>query len=510
VRKDIEDNFREIVATLKRGDLVVMKADTIYGIFCSAGDETAVAKLHAIRERDVRQGFITLADSVETIAKMVELRDEVFQRLKQIWNGKNPATSVILDASNIREKWLPDQRPEFKNTICFRVPNDEILRKLLRETGPLCAPSANLPDQLPAHNIVEAKNYFRGGVALFVDGGEVRDNSPSRIIKFAGNGAVETIRDDGRPHPEDFVISRKRKLYKFAKFLDDSRCFNLEKWAQNRAKIFANFAEPQNLSSSGLTGGSSKKNNQLDYPIGSDNDAVVAREIVAEIGAGSAIFLTKLAEKNPDKIFVAMDRKSDRLWQGAKLANELNLANIFFVWAEASRLSQVFAKNSVSEIWLNFPDPFAKDNYQTARADFAKFYHDNLRFSDDKDYAKNLAKYQKDLHDFSELSRKKFAEFLLANDRQRLTAPQFLESYKKLLRENGALNLKTDNAPLFEWSLKNFAKNWKTEFISRNLHNEKIAKTAPEFLQNAQIKTTYEEKFAAENWPIYFARFTKN
>jgi len=470
MRDDMAKNFTHIVKTLGGGDLVVMKSDTIYGIFCAAREEKAVAKLHAVRERNAAQGFIVLADSVATIGKIVNLRPEISKRLSQIWNGRNAATSVILAAYDIREKWLPDMRPEFNDTICFRVPNDENLRKLLRETGPLCAPSANLAGEIPAQNIAEAKNYFGENVKLYVDGGEVRENSPSRIIKFRENGTVETVRGDNLPHPEDFIISRKRKLYKFAKFLDDERCFDLEKWVQHRAEIL-----PKN------------------------------REIVVEIGAGSAIFLTKLAAQNPNKIFVAMDRKSDRLWQGAKLANKLNLDNIFYVWAEAAKLNQVFAKNSLSEIWLTFPDPFAKNNYQDFRAEMAEFYHKNLRFSDDKNFAKNSEIYNKKLREFSETSRKKFGEFLLANGRSRLTAPKFLESYAKVLHENGILNFKTDNTPLFEWSLQNFAaENWQTEFISQDLHDEKSTKN---FIREAQIMTTYEEKFASEGWPICFARF---
>ena len=574
---DGRELFRDnIINTLKTGDLVVMKSDTIYGIFARALDEKSVAKLHEIRERDLKQGFIILADSAATVAKIVDLKPAVFARLQNIWRAPH-ATSVILSAENIREKWLPDMRPDFANTICFRVPHDEILLKILRATGPLCAPSANLPNQPPAKNIAEAQNYFGENVPLYVDNGEIRENSPSRIIKFRANGTVETIRPDNFAHPEDFVISRKRKLYKFAKFLDDARCFDLEKWTQNRAQIFADFVNchPELVSESSSNFAKSfrenPKNSDDDFmknqtcvtPSRTKQSTKISRknsqniftndenpssrnvEIIAEIGAGSATFLTKLAAQNPAKIFVAMDRKSDRLWQGAKLAHELNLANIFYVWSEAAKLNQVFAKNSVSEIWLTFPDPFAKENYQTFRAEMTKFYHQNLRFRDDKNYQKNLAKYQKKLREFSEKSRKNFREFLRANDKARLTSAKFLAAFAKILRTNGRLNFKTDNAPLFEWSLENFAKNgWRAEFISRNLHNENIddfaknfknillesptksaddrlknsRKTAENlrenstknFLREAQIMTTYEQKFTSENWPICFARFAKN
>ncbi len=473
MRDDITKNFDVIVETLRQGGLAVMKSDTIYGIFCAAMRQQAVAKLHEIRERNPAQGFIVLADSVAAVERVVGLRQAVQARLEQIWNGKNSATSVILSAKGSAFPWLADTRPDYNKTICLRVPNDEALRKLLHETGPLCAPSANLPDCLPARNIAEAKDYFGDKVRLYIDGDECDDNTPSRIIRFRKDGTVETIRSDGQNHPEDFVISRKRKLYKFAKFLDDKRCFNEEKWRKYQKKIIGS-CHP------GLDSGSRKT-------------------LVAEIGAGSAIFLTKLAAQNPDKTYIALDRKSDRLWQGAKLANELNLKNISFVWAEAHKLSQLLPAQSLSEIWLTFPDPFAKDNYQTARAEFAKFYHDNLRFADDRNYANNLAKYQQELRKFSAKSAEKYNEFLSADSRKRLTNTKFLETYQKLLRTDGKLNFKTDNAPLFEWSLKMFKQNgWKVELISRDLRSD------PSVFDEAKIMTSYEEKFSAEGWPTYY------
>ena len=272
-----------------------------------------------------------------------------------------------------------------------------------------------------------------------------------------------------RKTAEDFVISRKRKLYKFAKFTEAENTFNLASWTDFRETF---------------------------------SDLSRNKKLVAEIGAGSAIFLTELAEKNPEKIFVAVDKKSDRLWQGAKIAKEKSLANIFYVWVDVSRLGQVFAKSSVDEIWLTFSDPFAHDDYQEKRGEFSRKFHADLRFSDDKNYAENLAKYKKDVAEFDADSRKNFAKYLRKNGHGRLTNEKFLEQYARILTEDGALNFKTDNAPLFEWSLENFAKSgWKTEMISRNLHAEKGADFA-----EAQIMTSYEARYTNELLPINFAK----
>ena len=272
----------------------------------------------------------------------------------------------------------------------------------------------------------------------------------------------------------DFVISRKRKQYKFAKFYESENCFDLASWRENLAKILPS-----------------------DKPL------------VIEIGAGSALFLTALAEKFPDKYFVAVDRKSDRLWQGARMAAAKKLENISYVWSEASKLSQLFAVQSVAEIWITFPDPLAHDDYQMARAHFAAFFHDKLRpiiaANAPENFAKDLAEYRSNLNEFTAQSRRDFAKYLRKNGDGRLTSPRFLADYEKILSPGGALNFKTDNSPLFEWSLKTLAdRGWRVDRFSRDLH----AEIGREFAV-AQIMTSYEKRYSDEFWPISFARAEK-
>jgi tRNA (guanine-N7-)-methyltransferase len=411
------DKVAEILAG---GGLVVMRSDTVYGIFASALDESAVEKLHAVRERDTARGFIILIDSVEAAARLVRLSDEMLKRLGTIWRADS-STSVILPANNLKEMWLADTR-ELNPRICFRVPNDENLRGLLKQTGPLCAPSANLPGEKLAQNITEAREYFGDKVALYVDGGEITKTTPSRIIKFTSDGAVETLRSDGKSHPEDFVISRRRKLYKFARFDEYSTCFHIDEWLTSTARTV--------LIENG-------------------------NELVVEIGAGSALFSVELARRHPEKTFVAVDIKGDRLYQGAREAEKLSLKNIYFVRSDIARITEVIPPHSVSEIWLTFPDPYANAD-QTA-------------------LSKSDAKH-------------------------RLTAPRYLAYYREILKPDGVLNFKTDNAPLFDWSLEQFAANgWKTEFVTRDLHNSDVE-------DDVKITTSYEKRFMAENLPIHYAK----
>ncbi|MFZ2560577.1 MAG: hypothetical protein WAW91_03020, partial [Candidatus Nanoperiomorbaceae bacterium] len=146
------------------------------------------------------------------------------------------------------------------------------------------------------------------------------------------------------------------------------------------------------------------------------------------------------------------------------------------------------------------------DNYQARRAELTDFYHANLRFADDKNYAQNLAIYQRQLQEFTRLTRSHSVEFLQQNGRRRLTDKRFLKLYDRLLTEYGQINLKTDNSPLFEWSLNQLARdNWTAEFISRDLRHEQSA-----MLSDAQIMTSYETRFSAELWPINFAKLLRN
>lgn len=119
-------------------------------------------------------------------------------------------------------------------------------------------------------------------------------------------------------NPDDYIISRKRKLYKFALFHNSPLCFEFDVWPDN------------------------------------------TRVDVLEMGAGTGLFSTILARNMPDLQYVAVDVKADRLQAGARIAGQEGLGNIRYLRARADQLADKIISSSLTSIWVTFPDPFPK------------------------------------------------------------------------------------------------------------------------------------------------------
>ncbi|MFC2510899.1 MAG: tRNA (guanosine(46)-N7)-methyltransferase TrmB [Candidatus Nanoperiomorbus sp.] len=211
--------------------------------------------------------------------------------------------------------------------------------------------------------------------------------------------------------PDNYIITRKRKLYKFASFARLANCYSETKWQEAKQSIL--------------------------------HDSL---PVTLEVGAGDGLFLTKLAEDHPEQQFIALDRKSDRLYRGAKLASESKLTNILYLWSNADNLRRLLPDQLIQTIWLTFPDPWPQES----------------------------------------------------NIKHRLTNRQHLLSYHQLLAPNGRLKLKTDNDSLFDWSIQQFTtEKWQIDRISHDLYGDKIA-------GDATVKTTYEERYLAEGKKINY------
>ena len=166
-----------------------------------------------------------------------------------------------------------------------------------------------------------------------------------------------------------------------------------------------------------------------------------AREIRLEVGCGKGKFTVETAAQEPDVLLIAVERVKEAMLLGMEKALQMGLKNVFFLDLDAANLEEYFEDNEIDLIYLNFCDPWP---------------------------------------------RKK-------NAKRRLTFRSFLEKYKKVLKPDGEIHFKTDNAGLFEWSLEEFAF-CKLEIrnLTRDLHaNGPVG-----------IMTGYEEKFYELGTPI--------
>ena len=173
--------------------------------------------------------------------------------------------------------------------------------------------------------------------------------------------------------------------------------------------------------------------------------------ITLELGCGKGEYSVALAQAFPERNFIGIDIKSNRMWRGAKTAIENNLTNVAFMRASIHLIEEFFDTNEVSEIWITFPDPFPKDKH----------------------------------------------------DKHRLTHPRFLERYKKIIKPETIINFKTDDDGLFQFTLETLEQQKIQPLqVIWDVHQND---DADDYLKN--IKTYYEKLFSSRGRTIKFLKF---
>lgn len=158
-----------------------------------------------------------------------------------------------------------------------------------------------------------------------------------------------------------------------------------------------------------------------------------------EVGMGKGKFLMELAQRHPEINYVGIERYSSVLLRGLQKREELDLSNIWFLCIDARQLAEVFEEGEVERIYLNFSDPWPKDRHA----------------------------------------------------KRRLTSPEFMAVYDKILAADGQVEFKTDNEGLFDYSLESIPQaGWRIEASTRDLHHSPMAE--------GNVMTEYEEKFASK------------
>ncbi len=174
--------------------------------------------------------------------------------------------------------------------------------------------------------------------------------------------------------------------------------------------------------------------------------------ITVEMGCGKGEYTIGQARIFPDRNFVGVDVKGDRLWVGSRQALDEDLNNVAFLRALIQNIEDFFAPNEVANIWVTFPDPRPRDR----------------------------------------------------DIKRRLTSPRFLEAYKRMIRPGGMVYFKTDNTPLFEYTL---------EVLKERTDIEGLEYTfdlyQSEFMdEHHGIKTNFEQKFHDLGEDIKYLKFS--
>lgn len=173
--------------------------------------------------------------------------------------------------------------------------------------------------------------------------------------------------------------------------------------------------------------------------------------ITLELACGKGEYAVGLAQLYPQRNFIGIDLKGNRIWVGAKRALKEDLKNVAFLRIQIDRITEFFGDGEVEEIWITFPDP-------------------QLRISRDK---------------------------------KRLTHPKFLRLYQQILKPGGRVNLKTDSPVLYEFTKKVIA------MYGCTLHEDSGDVYALEQIKpELQIKTHYESLDIAGSNRIHYLSFS--
>lgn len=172
--------------------------------------------------------------------------------------------------------------------------------------------------------------------------------------------------------------------------------------------------------------------------------------ITVELACGRGEYTVALAKENAQRNFIGVDIKGARIWKGATIAMQEGLKNVAFLRTKIEQLDLFFAEAEVDELWITFPDPFpAKEN-------------------------------------------------------RRLTAPRFIDLYRKVLKPGGLLNFKTDATDLFDYSVEVLEADPQVKILYKNYD----IYAEPLYMPELEVKTYYEHMHLEKKKTIKFLQCT--
>ncbi|HVQ43620.1 MAG TPA: L-threonylcarbamoyladenylate synthase [Candidatus Saccharimonadia bacterium] len=166
--------WQEAAERLARGEVGVIPTDTLYGIVGSALKPATVERIYALRKRELDNPMIVLIGDWTDLDRFhAVLPPQARALLERVWPGPVSVVVPVADAG-----WQYLHRG--KQSIAFRMPAKPELLALLKQAGPVVAPSANLAGETPSVTVAEAQAYF-GDEVFYVDEGRL-ENSASALV----------------------------------------------------------------------------------------------------------------------------------------------------------------------------------------------------------------------------------------------------------------------------------------------------------------------------------------
>ena len=174
------EGIREAAYAVRRGELIVLPTDTVYGIGADAFSPLAVSELLLAKRRGRDMPPPVLVGTPKAATALIEdLGPDGQNLIDAFW----PGALTIICRANRSLAW---DLGETKGTVAVRMPDHEVAVELLKQTGPLAVSSANLTGNDASVTADEAEGQLGDSVELYLDGGECAGNIPSTIVDLTG------------------------------------------------------------------------------------------------------------------------------------------------------------------------------------------------------------------------------------------------------------------------------------------------------------------------------------
>ena len=157
--------------------MIAFRTDTFYGLGVDPFNSVAVARVRELKGREDKPILLLISD-LDQVDRFIVERSQQFNRIAaKFWPGPLTIIGKAIEG-------LPQEITAGTGTVGVRLPNDEVVRKLVRECGgALTATSANPAGRSPARSAEDVRAYFPEGIDLIVDGGEVTVTEPSTVLE---------------------------------------------------------------------------------------------------------------------------------------------------------------------------------------------------------------------------------------------------------------------------------------------------------------------------------------